>query len=378
MIVGENVYSVSTINRYIKSLLNNNPNLQYIYVKGEISNFKKGANGHLYFSLKDEECMISVAMFANNAYKLTFEPKNGDEVVVYASVDSYPIKGTYQLVAYEMVENGRGKILEELEKLKKQLMEEGLFDESRKRPLKKYPTAIGIITAKNSAAIKDMLENIKRRYPVVDIYVFYSAVQGENAVKELLQAFAKSQEYPLDALIIGRGGGASEDLNAFNDETLARAIAISKMPVISAIGHEIDRTIVDFVADKYVSTPTGAAEAVVPDQKDLIRRFDEINDSMVTIINGKLERMREDIESYSEELDEEIESYLSDLKNDLANKSEKLEMVNPKNILLRGYSITVGADGKPIKSIKSISKSDKIITVLNDGSIVSTVEETKE
>ena len=378
MIVGENVYSVSTINRYIKSLLNNNPNPQYIYVKGEISNFKKGANGHLYFSLKDEECMISVAMFANNAYKLSFEPKNGDEVVVYASVDTYPIKGTYQLVAYEMAENGRGKILEELEKLKKQLAEEGLFDESRKRTLKKYPHAIGIITAKNSAAIKDMLENIKRRYPVVDIYVFYSAVQGENAVKELLQAFAKSQEYPLDSLIIGRGGGASEDLNAFNDETLARAIATSKMPVISAIGHEIDRTIIDYVADKYVSTPTGAAEAVVPDQKDLLRRFDEIDESMINIIRGKLDRMKEDIESYNEELDEEIDSYIADLKDNLVNRSEKLEMLNPKNILLRGYSITVDASGKPIKSIKSISKSDKIITVLNDGSIVSTVDETKE
>ena len=378
MIVGENVYSVSTINRYIKSLLNNNPNPQYIYVKGEISNFKKGANGHLYFSLKDEECMISVAMFANNAYKLSFEPKNGDEVVVYASVDTYPIKGTYQLVAYEMAENGRGKILEELEKLKKQLAEEGLFDESRKRTLKKYPHAIGIITAKNSAAIKDMLENIKRRYPVVDIYVFYSAVQGENAVKELLQAFAKSQEYPLDSLIIGRGGGASEDLNAFNDETLARAIATSKMPVISAIGHEIDRTIIDYVADKYVSTPTGAAEAVVPDQKDLLRRFDEIDESMINIIRGKLDRMKEDVESYNEELDEEIDSYIADLKDNLVNRSEKLEMLNPKNILLRGYSITVDASGKPIKSIKSISKSDKIITVLNDGSIVSTVDETKE
>ena len=378
MIIPENVYSVTTINNYVKSLLNNNPNLQLIYVKGEISNFKRGANGHLYFSLKDKECMISCAMFANNAYKLGFDPENGDEVIVYASLDAYPVRGTYQLVVYEMAESGRGQILLELEQLKKKLLEEGLFDESRKRPLKKYPSAIGIITAKNSAAIKDMIENITRRYPLVDIYVFYSAVQGENAPKELLEAFYKSQQYPLDALIIGRGGGAIEDLNAFNDETLARAISTSKMPVIAAIGHEIDRTIIDFVADKYVSTPTGAAEAVVPDQRDIIRRFEEIEETMRTLIYNQLGRMKDDVSSYKEDLKDEMEEYLSSLETILKSKQDKLDALNPMNVLKRGYSLTVDKDGLPIKSVQNIQPGDKIITKLNDGEVISTVEEKKE
>lgn len=378
MIVPEKVYSVTTINNYVKSLLNNNTHLQLIYVKGEISNFKKGANGHIYFSLKDKECTISCAMFANNAYKLGFVPNNGDEVIVYASLDAYPARGTYQLVIYEMVENGRGQILIELEQLKKKLLLEGLFDESRKRPLKKYPQKIGIITAKNSAAIKDMIENINRRYPLVDIYVFYSAVQGENAPKELLEAFYKSQEYPLDALIIGRGGGASEDLNAFNDETLVRAISTSKMPVIAAIGHEIDRTIIDYVADKYASTPTGAAEAVVPDQKDIIRRFEDTKESMQTFIKHQLERTKEDVSSYKEELLEEVKESINNLKLNLNAKKEKLEALNPKNILKRGYSLTINEEGVPLKSIKNVKTGDKIITILDDGQVVSQVEDKKE
>ena len=254
------VFTVSDINQYIKALISSDENLKYIYVKGEISNFKMASNGHFYFSLKDEKSLIGAMMFSNYVNRINFKPENGQEVVVFGSVDAYPGSGTYQIIVYQMEEIGAGQQLLELEKLKKKLLEEGLFDESRKRKINLYPNAIGVITAPNGAAIKDILFNIKRRYPIADIYVFYSAVQGENAPKELLKAFELAQTYPLDTLLIGRGGGASEDLSAFNDEALVRAIANSKMPVIACIGHEIDSTLVDFVADKRASTPTAAAE----------------------------------------------------------------------------------------------------------------------
>ena len=312
MYQGKPVYTVSDVNRYIKSLITNDQNLKFIYVKGEISNFKPGAYGHLYFSLKDKDSLISVAMFNNYARTMTFVPKNGDEVVILASADVYPARGSYQLLAYEMNQVGQGDILLELEKLKRQLQAEGLFEESRKRPINIYPKAIGVITAKNSAAIKDILYNIKRRYPIADIYVFYSAVQGDSAPSELLKAFQESQKYDLDTLIIGRGGGASEDLSAFNDETLVRAIANSKMPVIAAVGHEIDSTLVDFVADKRASTPTGAAELAVVDRREIEQKFSYALDDMKQAIQDRLNDMKEDVTSLQEELDDAMVDYLQE------------------------------------------------------------------
>ena len=263
------VLTVSDINTFIKSILTTEERLKFIRIRGEISNFKVYPSGHFYFSLKDDNSIINAVMFANYAKKIAFIPKNGDEVIVLASVDAYIPRGSYNLNIYEMDSVGQGQILVEFEKLKKKLAAEGLFDESRKRKINIFPKAIGVITAQNGAAVRDIVTNIIRRYAVADIYVFPSLVQGEQAPKELLKAFYKSQEYDLDTLIIGRGGGASEDLSAFNDETLVRAIASSKMPVIAAVGHEIDSTLVDFVADKRASTPTGAAELATVDRREI-------------------------------------------------------------------------------------------------------------
>ena len=317
-------------------------------------------------------------MFNNYAKSLTFVPKNGDEVVILASADVYPARGSYQLLAYEMNQVGQGDILLELEKLKKQLQAEGLFEQSRKRPINIYPNAIGVITAKNSAAIKDILFNIKRRYPIADIYVFYSAVQGESAPKELLKAFNESQKYDLDTLIIGRGGGASEDLSAFNDETLVRAIANSKMPVIAAVGHEIDSTLVDFVADKRASTPTGAAELATVDRREIEQKFEYALEDMNNSLLEKVKDMKEDLSSLKEELDESIQDLLDENKRVLKSYNDQLEALSPMKVLERGFSITETKDGRVVSSVKDIEPGDNVTTVLKDGTIISKVEKVEE
>ena len=372
------VFTVSDINQYIKVLINNDANLKYIYVKGEISNFKMASNGHFYFSLKDDKSLIGAMMFSNYANKINFKPENGQEVVVFGSIDAYPGRGTYQIIVYQMEEVGAGQQLLELEKLKKKLLEEGLFDESRKRKINLYPNAIGVITAPNSAAIKDILFNIKRRYPIADIYVFYSAVQGENAPKELLKAFELAQTYPLDTLLIGRGGGASEDLSAFNDETLVRAIANSKMPVIACIGHEIDSTLVDFVADKRASTPTAAAELATADQDTIKEKLSFALQDMEESLKSRIQGMKDDLSSYKEDLDLEIRQLVSHYKELLAHKKVTLEALNPDNVINRGFSLTVDEQGKPVSDIKLVKKGQKIRTILKDGIINSEVIDTEK
>ena len=371
------IYSVQDINKYIKNVLTTDENLKFIYVKGEISNFKKAVTGHLYFSLKDNESIINVVMFNNYASKIIFEPKNGDEVIVLASVDAYVPRGNYQLFVYEMNLKGQGSILEELEKLKKKLASEGLFDEDRKRKINIYPHAIGIITAKGSAAIKDLTYNILRRYPIADIYFFPSSVQGENAPKELLEAFKKSQEYPLDTLIIGRGGGASEDLSAFNDEALVRAVAASKMPVIAAVGHEIDSTLIDYVADKRASTPTGAAELATIDQREIIQKLDYFTSDMKSTLQSKVSDMKEDIDYYKDNLKNSLVNRLNNYRTRLEGEVKRINALNPKAVLNRGYSLLQDDKGHVITSVKEVKENDVIITSLQDGSITSVIKEVK-
>ena len=371
------VFTVSDINQYIKALLNNDESLKLIYVKGEISNFKMASNGHFYFSLKDDKSMISAMMFNNYANKINFKPDNEQEVVVFGSIDAYVGRGTYQIIVYQMEEVGAGQALLELEKLKKKLLEEGLFDESRKRKINLYPQAIGVITAPNSAAIKDILFNLKRRYPIADIYVFYSAVQGDNAAKELLNAFNIAQTYPLDTLLIGRGGGSSEDLSAFNDETLVRAIASSKMPVIACVGHEIDFTLVDYVADKRASTPTGAAELATIDQREILEHLAFSLNDMEENIKSRLEEMKDDLSSYKEDLNNSLINLVKQQQQLLEHKKLALEALNPNNVLKRGYSMTVDEEGHPI-AIDKVRKGQIIKTILKDGTISSEVTEIKE
>jgi len=371
------VFTVSDVNSYIKALLNNDESLRFIYVKGEISNFKMASNGHFYFSLKDDKSMIGAMMFSSYANKIAFKPENGQEVVVFGSIDAYVGRGTYSIIVYQMEEVGAGQALLELEKLKKKLKEEGLFDESRKRKINLFPKAIGVITAPNSAAIKDILFNIKRRYPIADIYVFYSAVQGDNAPKELLNAFNIAQAYPLDTLLIGRGGGASEDLSAFNDETLVRAIAQSKMPVIACIGHEIDSTLVDFVADKRASTPTGAAELATIDQREILEHLSYSLSDMEEAIKNRLEKMNEDLSSYKEDLNTSMLNLIKQESQLLNHKKATLEALSPLNVINRGYSLTVDEKGLPV-TVKSVKKGQYIKTILRDGTISSEVIDVEE
>ena len=371
------VFTVSDINNYIKALLNSDESLKYIYVKGEVSNFKMASNGHFYFSLKDDKSMISAMMFSSYANKNAFKPENGQEVVVFGSIDAYVGRGSYSIIVYQMEEVGAGQALLELEKLKKKLKEEGLFDESRKRPINLYPKAIGVITAPNSAAIKDILFNLNRRYPVADVYVFYSAVQGDNAAKELLNAFNIAQTYPLDTLLIGRGGGASEDLSAFNDEALVRAIAGSKMPVIACIGHEIDSTLVDFVADKRASTPTGAAELATVDQREIIQHLVYASNDMEEALKNRLNKMEEDLSSYKEDLNNSLLNLVRQQSQLLVHKKATLEALNPNNVINRGYSLTVDEEGHAV-DIKSVKKGQTIKTILRDGTISSTVTDVED
>lgn len=371
------IFQVSDINNYVKSLLTSDEKLKFVRVKGEISNFKVYPSGHFYFSLKDQESTINAVMFATYSKRVSFYPENGQEVVVLASVDAYVPRGSYNLNVFEMEEFGVGQQLLELEKLKKKLAAEGLFDESRKRPINIYPKAIGVITAPNGAAVRDIVTNIKRRYPIADIYVFPSLVQGEQAPVELLKAFNESQKYDLDTLIIGRGGGASEDLSAFNDETLVRAVSNSKMPIIAAVGHEIDMTLIDYVADKRASTPTGAAELATVDKREIEKEFDYASLTMEQAIASLIENKKEELETAKEDLNNALTNKVEDQRIELEHLKTQLELLNPKAVLSRGYSISLDENGKPLTSVKGLQKDQQIKTILSDGSLTSTITDIK-
>lgn len=260
----KNYIKVSALNNYIKLLLEDSTFLHKVYLKGEISNFKNHSSGHLYFTLKDEESRISAIMFRNKTIDLKFTPEDGKKVLVEGHVSCYPSQGTYQIYIDFMEEDGLGNLYVLYEELKNKLEKEGLFATSHKKALPKYPKRIGIVTAPTGAAIKDILSTLKRRYPICETILFPTLVQGKSAAPHIAKQIIKAQEFDIDLLIVGRGGGSIEDLWAFNEEIVARSIYDSKIPVISAVGHEIDYTISDFVADLRAPTPTGAAEMAVP------------------------------------------------------------------------------------------------------------------
>ncbi len=268
--------TVSTINRYLKDQFDRNEHLRTVFLKGEISNFKGHTTGHLYFSLKDETSKINAIMFSRNASKLTFQPVDGTKVLVVGRIGVYEASGSYQIYVEEMQEDGVGNLYIAFEKLKEQLSKEGLFDPKYKKPLPKYPTRIGIVTAPTGAAIRDILSTIKRRYPLCETILFPSLVQGEYAAPDIVRNIKRANNYPIDLLIVGRGGGSIEDLWAFNEEIVARAIFESEIPIISAVGHEVDFTIADFVADHRAPTPTGAAEMAVPNVVDLVKYLNQL------------------------------------------------------------------------------------------------------
>jgi len=395
----KNYYSVSQVNEYIKDIFDNIQPLRNITIRGEISNCRgKNKSGHIYFSLKDDNCIINAVIFKFDTLKLTFEPKNGDDVIVTGSISSYPPNGTYQIVIKEAHLFGKGELLLKKEMLKQKLFNEGLFDESNKKELPPYPEKIAIITGKNSAAARDFEFNLKRRFPICEISIFYSLVQGVEAPKDLIFNLKKAEESNPDVIIIGRGGGSTDDLNAFDDEDLVRALYDCKIPTISAVGHEINQSLCDLVCDVHVSTPTGAAEAAVPDINDILEDISQTNIYLKTLIDRKIKDYEDIINrlsssKYFSQIDLIFNNYLEKVNRfektikgkidyliDL-NKSKldllksKIDLSNPTNILNKGYSITFSEDGKVVKDINQLSTGERISVRVANGTIKSKVEE---
>jgi exodeoxyribonuclease VII large subunit len=411
--------TVSTLNKYLKNKFDTDPNIQRVCLKGEISNFKGHTRGHLYFTLKDEESRINAVMFSFNASKLTFVPEDGMKVLVEGKVSIYPATGSYQIYVEEMTNDGLGNLYLKYEALKKVLAEKGLFAAEHKKPLPEYPNRIGIVTAPTGAAIKDILSTIKRRYPICETILFPCLVQGDLAKDDIVKQINEAQKYDLDLLIVGRGGGSIEDLWAFNEEVVAYAIYNSKIPIISAVGHEIDYTIADFVADKRAPTPTGAAEMAVPNITDLNTYINQLNirstKYIQNIININLNKLTDLKASYVlqnplavyEIKEQKLSNLITTLNNNIINrlniaktkynhlkdnytlnhpedlltgyKNEyglllnKLELLNPLSVLSKGYSV-VTMNNKVIKDAKNLKNKDIINIRLSKGSLTASVE----
>lgn len=391
-------YSISQINESIKLLFDNTITLKNIYLKGEISNYKgRNKSGHIYFTLKDEKSSLSAVMFKYDSLSLEFEPKNGDEVLVLGSISSYPPSGTYQIICKKISQFGLGESFLKKEQLKKKLFQEGLFNSEHKKELPVYPMKIAVITGKNSAAALDFEFNLKRRFPLVEVIVFPSLVQGENAASDLIKNLKKADESNFDLLIIGRGGGASEDLNAFDDENLVRTIYDLNTPIISAVGHEINKTLCDLVADKYASTPTGAAEIAVPNIDDVLNDINQQKNYLDSIINSYLMRIENKIlnfknlkyfqnisEIYTNKenkiknikisINHRIDQIISENNYKISNLKTKLSLLNPNNILEKGYTIVTDANGK-VLNFKDIKIGENIHVKFSDGKIKANVKE---
>lgn len=411
--------TVTTLNKYLKNKFDTDPNIQTLFLKGEISNFKGHTRGHLYFTLKDEYSRINAVMFSTNASKLNFVPKDGMKVLVCGRVSVYEPNGGYQIYVTEMIGDGLGNLYLKFEELKKKLSNEGLFLESHKKKIPKFPRKIGIITAPTGAAIRDILSTIKRRFPITETILFPALVQGEYAANDIVKQIKIADEYGMDLLIVGRGGGSIEDLWSFNEEIVARAIYDAKTPIISAVGHEIDFTISDFVSDLRAPTPTGAAEMAVPNMIDVVNFLNQLNirlnkdlknilDSYTKKIDNfkscyvlsnplatfeireqKLDNLINNLNSRIKYIIDTNQKRLSNVKtnytlnnpdsllNNYNNTYElllnKLNLLNPLNILSKGYSV-VKKDGKLVKDIDSINVKDKIEIKLYKGNIEAIVE----
>ena len=411
--------TVSQLTRYIKYKIDNDVNLNEVFLKGEISNFKAHSRGHFYFTLKDEGSRINAVMFATSTKRIKFTPTDGMKVLVTGKISVFEANGGYQIYVNDMLEDGVGNLYIAFEQLKKKLEMEGLFDPKLKKPIPKIPKRVGVVTAPTGAAIKDIISTIKRRWPLTEILLFPSLVQGEMAAADIVKQIKLSENYELDTLIVGRGGGSIEDLWPFNEEIVARAIYECKTPVISAVGHEIDFTIADFVADLIAPTPTGAAEMAVPQYNDVVNYLNQLDIRLNSVINNKIKNYRQKLDSIKERnlfknpmviyqskemmfdnlldrlkysttsLFNVKEKQLLTIKNSYilknpyqlldkkANKYlqiiSKLETLSPLLTLKRGYTITkVG--GKVIDSALSLKKNDLLEVEFSDGIVKAEVK----
>ena len=406
--------TVTQLTRYIKYKIDNDVHLNEVFLKGEISNFKAHSRGHFYFTLKDENSRVNAIMFASNTRNIKFTPQDGMKVLVTGKISVFESTGAYQIYVNEMLEDGVGNLYIAFEQLKKKLELEGLFDTSYKKRIPKIPSKIGVITAPTGAAIKDIISTIKRRWPLTEVYLFPALVQGEDAKEDIVRQIKRADQYGLDTLIVGRGGGSIEDLWAFNEEIVARAIFECKTPVISAVGHEIDFTISDFVADLRAPTPTGAAEMAVPQLSDVSNYLEQVSIRLKQAISHQIKNYRDrlnDIESRNifknpmvlyETKEMIFDNLIEKLKYNLiglAAKKEKellrvknsyvlqrpyqmldkksnyylqlvskLETLSPLLTLQRGYTIS-RKDGKVVDSCKKIKKGDIVEVSFRDGDI---------
>ena len=408
--------TVSQLTRYIKYKIDNDVNLNEVFIKGEISNFKAHSRGHFYFTLKDEGSRINAIMFASQTKKIKFVPQDGMKVLVTGKISVFEANGGYQIYVNEMLEDGVGNLYIAYEQLKKKLENEGLFNKDHKKEIPHIPKRVGVVTAPTGAAIKDIISTIKRRWPLTEIYLFPSLVQGEDAKEDIVKQIKKAENFylPLDTLIVGRGGGSIEDLWPFNEEIVARAIYECKIPTISAVGHEIDFTIADFVADLRAPTPTGAAEMAVPQLSDMKNYLNQVNIRLNNTINNKinnnkrklndimarnifknpmiiyekkelyfdsiLERLKFSLKSLTSAKEKELikvkNSYILKNPHQLLEKKgnkylqlvSKLETLSPLLTLQRGYTMTK-KEGKVITKSTDLKKKDIIEIAFSDGSV---------
>ena len=393
----QKVLSVGQLNDYIKTRLDGDPYLRNVAIRGELSNYKMYPSGHHYFTLKDENGAMKCVMFKSSAMRLRFRPDNGMKVIAMGSVTVYVRDGVYQLYCTALVLDGIGDLYAAFEQLKAKLGAQGLFDPAHKKPLPKFPGTIGIVTSSAGAAVHDMLRVLKKRYPLTRVKLLPVRVQGAEAAMEIAGAIAYANRHKLaDLLIVGRGGGSMEDLWCFNEEIVARAIFDSKIPVISAVGHEPDVTISDFVADLRAATPSNAAELAVPDQDVLRQTLDEMQNAMAVAMQQKLDRAGERLEQLSNRpvLRSPLASFegkkqnLQLLKNRLIAAQSgrvaaerqrfvaqvgKLDAMSPMKVLTRGYAMVATEEGKLVRSVSDVKPKQPIAVRVSDGTIVATV-----
>lgn len=390
--MSQQVLTVSQINEYIKRLIDRDELLLEIAVKGEISNYKIYPSGHHYFTLKDESSSLRCVMFKGNTFRLRFRPENGMQVIAMGKISVYPRDGGYQLYCTAMVMDGIGDLYAAFEQLKLKLAEQGLFEQAHKKPIPAYPGVIGIVTSAAGAAVHDMIRVIRARYPLTTVRLLPVRVQGKEAPAEIAGAIAYANQHKLaDLLIVGRGGGSIEDLWAFNDELVAHTIYDSEIPVISAVGHEPDVTISDYVADLRAATPSNAAELAVPDQDALRQQLDAASDALFTAITRKLQVARKHLNmlSSSNALRGPTQ-YISFKRNSLENLygrlvagqkqhigrkqqhfvalTAKLDAMSPLKVLTRGYAMAHRLDGAVIKSVDQVQCGDCVEIHVSDGS----------
>ncbi|MCD8381751.1 MAG: exodeoxyribonuclease VII large subunit [Clostridiales bacterium] len=391
------IFTVGQVNQYLKAKLDGDRLLSAIAVRGEISNYKRYPSGHHYFSLKDGEGALRCVLFRSSAQRLRFQPENGMKVVARGRITVFPRDGQYQLYAESLIPDGVGELYVAFEQTRARLAQEGLFDESRKKPLPPYPERIALITSAAGAAVHDMIRILKARWPVAQVLLLPVRVQGTQAPAELCGAVRYANAHALaDLIIIGRGGGSMEDLWAFNDETLARTIAASELPVISAVGHETDFTIADFVADLRAATPSNAAELAVPDWRELSQRLDQLQariqgaaSARLAEERGRLKRLSERrvmtdpgaaiedkrllLENRQSRLLAQMQTTTHRERNRLAALAAGLDAMSPMKVLARGYSLAQNGEGRILSSVTQASLGEKITLRLSDGRLNCTV-----